>query len=69
MKIVSKDEYWLGLEYMYWIQRSHNTKGSKICAFIQKGPNPHEYVCYDKFQFDNSKSDYKILRIGTYDNN
>ena len=60
----SNGEMWLGLEYMYYVQKSHGEGGTKLCSYIAADRTTYQYVCYDKFAISNWQEDYKIREIG-----
>ena len=60
----SNGEMWLGLEYMYYVQKSHGEGGTKLCSYIAADRTTYQYVCYDKFAISNWQDDYKIREIG-----
>ena len=62
--ISSNGEMWLGLEYMYYVQKSHGQGGTKLCSYIAADRTTYQYVCYDKFAISNWQEDYKISQIG-----
>jgi len=57
-------EVWLGLDYWYWLQRAFGKPGSKLCNYVASAneERSYEYVCYDIFQIDSAKRNFKILK-------
>lgn len=65
LKCLSNGESWAGLEYMFWIQRSHGrTAGTKLCNYIAADRLSYQYVCYENFEISGWKEQYAIRKIG-----
>ena len=55
---------WLGLEYMFWVQRNHGKSGTKLVSYIAADRMNYQYVQYDKFQIAGWKEQYQIKSVG-----
>jgi len=60
-------ESWAGLDYMFWIQRSHGPGGTKLCNYIAADRLTYQYVCYDNFRIAGWKEQYAIKAIDDFD--
>lgn len=63
----SNGEQWLGLEYQYFVQKSHGSGGSKLVAYIASDRKTYQYVTYEKFTIGNWEKDYAITEIDGFD--
>lgn len=60
-------EQWLGLEYQYFVQKSHSPSPSKLVAYIASDRKTYQYVTYEKFAIGNWQKDYAITEIDGFD--
>jgi hypothetical protein len=65
--ICSNGEQWLGLEYQYFVQKSHGPSPSKLVAYIASDRKTYQYVTYEKFAIGNWQKDYAITEIEGFD--
>ena len=67
LQCFSNGESWAGLEYMFWIQRSHGrSAGTKLCNYIAADRLSYQYVCYENFEISGWKEQYAIRKIGQF---
>ncbi|CBY08327.1 unnamed protein product [Oikopleura dioica] len=60
-------EQWLGLEYQYFVQKSHSPSPSKLVAYIASDRKTYQYVTYERFEIGNWQKDYAITEIDGFD--
>ena len=57
----------MGLEYQYFVQKSHGEGGSRLVAYIASDRKTYQYVTYEKFMIGNWQKDYAIKEIDGFD--
>ena len=51
---------------MFWVQRAHGRRGTKLCNYIAADRMNYQYVCYETFQIGGPKEDFAIKNIGMF---